>query len=93
MDGIVTLLATEVKKAYEKRTRISEAIHSPITMLLTYQIISFLIEGNYVGAVIIGPVWFLNALPTALQRYNRVRIGSVLHRKASRKVAVEVLAV
>jgi len=80
-------------KAYEKRTRISEAIHSPVTMLLTYQIISFLVEGSYVGAVIIGPFWFLNALPTALQRYNRVRIGSVLHRMASRKVAVEVIAV
>ncbi len=80
-------------KAYEKRTRISEAIHSPVTMLLTYQIISFVVEGSYVGAVIIGPIWFLNALPTALQRYNRVRVGSVLHRMASRKVAVEVIAV
>ncbi len=80
-------------KAYEKRTRISEVIHSPVTILLTYQIISFLVEGSYVGAVIIGPFWFLNALPTALQRYNRVKIGSVLHRMASRKVAVEVIAV
>jgi len=80
-------------KAYEKRTRISEAIHSPVTMLLTYQIISFLVEGSYVGAVIIGPFWFLNALPTALQRYNRVKIGSVLHRMASRKVAVEVITI
>ena len=74
-------------KAYEKRTRMSEAIHAPITILLTYQIISLLVEGRYVGAVIIGPLWFLNALPTALQRYNRVRIESVLERKASRKVA------
>ena len=80
-------------KAYEKRTRISEAIHSPVTMLLTYQIVSFLFEGSYVGAGIIGPFWFLNALPTALQRYNRVKIGNVLHRMASRKVAVEVIAV
>ena len=71
-------------KAYEKRTRISEAIHSPITILLTYQIISYLVEGRYVGAAIIGPFWFLSALPTALQRYNRVRVGSVLHRMASR---------
>ncbi len=80
-------------KAYEKRTRISEAIHSPVAMLLTYQIISYVVEGSYVGAVIIGPFWFLNALPTALQRYNRVRVGSVLHRMASRKVAVEAIAV
>ncbi len=80
-------------KAYEKRTRISEAIHSPITMLLTYQIIYYLVEGSYVGAVIVGPIWFLNALPTALQRYNRVRVESVLHRMASRKVAVEAIAI
>ena len=79
-------------KAYEKRTRINEAIHSPVAVLLTYQMISYLVEGSYVGAVIVGPVWFLNALPTALQRYNRVKIGSVLHRMASRKVAVEVIA-
>ncbi len=79
-------------KAYEKRTRISEAIHSPVTMLLTYQIISFLVEGSYVGALIIGPFWVLNALLTALQRYNRVKIGSVLHRMASRKIGVEVRA-
>ncbi len=74
-------------KAYEKRTRISEAIHGPIAILLTYEIISLLVEGRYVGAVIIGPLWFLNALPAALQRYNRVRVESVLERKASRKVA------
>ena len=70
-------------KAYEKRTRISEAIHAPVALLLTYQIISFVVEGSYEGAVIIGPVWFLNAVPTALQRYNRVRVGSVLQRMAS----------
>ena len=74
-------------KAYEKRTRVSEAIHAPITVLLTYKIISLLVEGRYVGAVIIGPVWFLNALPTALQRYNRVKVESVLERKALRTVA------
>lgn len=75
-------------KAYEKRTKINETIHSPLTLLLTYQIISFLVEGSYIGAVIIGPIWFLNALPTALQRYNRVKVGSVLNRMASRKVPV-----
>ena len=80
-------------KAYEKRTRISEAIHSPVAMLLTYQIISFLVEGSYTGAVIIGPIWILNGLPAALQRYNRVKIGSVLHRMASRKDAVKVITI
>jgi len=74
-------------KAYEKRTRMSEAIHAPITILLTYRIISLLVEGRYVGAAIIGPLWFLNALPTALQRYNRAKIESVLERKALRTVA------
>lgn len=80
-------------KAYEKRTRINEAIHAPPTLLLTYLIISFLVEGKYIGAAIIGPLWLLNALPTALQRYNRVRIESVLQRKASKKVADEGVAV
>ncbi len=80
-------------KAYEKRTRISEAIHSPVAMLLTYQIISFLVEGSYTGAVIIGPIWILNGLPAALQRYNRVKIGSVLHRMAYKKDAVKVITI
>ncbi len=72
-------------KAYEKRTRISEAIHAPVTVLLTYQMISYLAEGRYAGAAIIGPLWLLNAIPTALQRYNRVRIESVLQRMASKE--------
>jgi hypothetical protein len=79
--------------AYEKRTRVNEAIHSPFTLVFTYQIISFLIEGSYLGAVIVGPIWLLNALPTALQRYNRVKIGSVLQRMASRKGTVKLSAV
>ena len=77
--------------AYEKRTRINEAKHSPLAVLLTYEIISVFVEGNYAGVLIVGPIWLLKALPAALQRYNRVKVNSVLHRMASRTDAVEVL--
>ncbi len=77
--------SAEGLRAYEKRTRINEAIHSPFTMLFVYQMISYLVEGRYVGAAILGVLAAPNGLPTALQRYNRVKIESVLHRMTSRK--------
>ena len=66
-------------RAYERRTRINEAIHSPLAMFLTYKMLSLLFEGSYVGAFIVAPIWILNVLPTLLQRYNRLRILKLLH--------------
>ena len=40
--------------AYEKRTRRSEAIHSPITIFLTYGVISALLEERYAVAIVAG---------------------------------------
>jgi len=65
-------------RAYERRTRVSEAIHAPITLFLTFGVIYALIEHNYATAAFASGWWLLNALPAALQRYNRVRIESTL---------------
>ncbi len=77
--------SAEGLRAYERRTRIGEAIHSPITMLFAYQMISYLVEGRYAGVAILGILGAPSGLATALQRYNRVRIESVLNRMTSRK--------
>jgi hypothetical protein len=74
--------------AYEKRTRRSEAIHSPITIFLTYGVISALLEERYAVAIVAGILGALNGFPTALQRYNRVRIENVVFRMQSRKSKV-----
>ena len=58
--------SAEGLRAYEKRTRISEAIHGPVTMLLVYRMIFYLVEGAYVGAAIVGVVAAANGLPTTL---------------------------
>ena len=77
--------SAEGLRAYERRTRIGEAIHSPITMSMAYQMISYLVEGRYAGVVILGILGAASGFATALQRYNRVRIENVLHRMTSRK--------
>ena len=77
--------SAEGLRAYEKRTRIGEAIHSPVTMFFAYQMISYLVEGGYAGVALLGIFGAPSGLATALQRYNRVRMEDVLHRMTSRK--------
>ncbi len=57
--------------AYERRRRISEAIHAPITLFLTFAVIHALLEHKYAIAAVAAGWWLLNGLPAALQRYNR----------------------
>ena len=80
--------STEGLRAFEKRTRRSEAIHSPITIYLTYAIIIALAEGKHAVAYVAAFIWVLNAYPTMLQRYNRVRIENVLYKMKSRRAAI-----
>ena len=80
--------STEGLRAFEKRTRRSEAIHFPITIYLTYGIIMALAEGKYAVAYVAAFCWVLNGYPSMLQRYNRIRIESVLNRMKSRRATV-----
>ena len=74
-------------RAYERKTRVNEAIHGPVALFLTLGVIRALVEHNYATAAVVAGVWLLNGLPAALQRYNRVRIESILLRMMSVRAA------
>lgn len=65
-------------KSFENKTRVNEAIHSPVTILMAYSTINNLIEGDYVWATILGILGVINGYEVFLQRYNRVRIRNIL---------------
>jgi hypothetical protein len=80
--------STEGLRAFEKKTRRNEAMHFPVTILLTYWIFVALAEGRYATIYVGAFVWFFNAYPAMLQRYNRVRIENVICRVKSRRATV-----
>ncbi len=80
--------STEGLRVFEKKTRRNEAMHVPVAILLTYGIIVALVEGRYATVYVGAFVWFFNAYPAMLQRYNRVRIENIICRVKSRRTTV-----
>ena len=77
--------STDGLRAFEKKTRRNEAMHFPVTILLTYWIFVALAEGRYATIYVGAFVWFFNAYPAMLQRYNRVRIENAICRVKARR--------
>ena len=83
----ISAISAQGLRAYERRTRISEAIHGPVALFLTFGVIDALVEHRYATAAVVAGIALLNGLPAALQRYNRVRIESTLLRMMSAHAA------
>ena len=75
----------EALSTFEKYTRINEAVHSPITLILGYCTIENVAQGNVGGAALNGTLFLVNLYCTLLQRYNRERVCRVKERLENRK--------
>jgi len=73
-------------KRWELKSRINEAIHSPVTIFFGYDLVKNASEGN-VGASIFDAVALaINGYCSMLQRYNRARAYNVMERMESREM-------
>jgi len=68
-------------KSFERKTRINELIHSPLQILIGYEIINNLAKENYALATLDTLFGLINGYAIMLQRYNRTRIYKVLEKK------------